>query len=153
MFHVELAPLGVIFGPLKSDLGAFWRDFGSFFAWFYNVKTQKSVFSKRARQKILFLAWVVYLYCVLRVPEEKLAVHNFLGWVLSEGIVPGHWASSICGLGLTDHVTMWLCLLSLQNWLWLLLRGFTVGLGEIGHEDRNFKIKTCTLGFWWEIEF
>ena len=24
MFHVELAPLGGIFGPLKSDLGVFW---------------------------------------------------------------------------------------------------------------------------------
>ena len=24
MFHVEFAPLGGIFGPLKSDLGAFW---------------------------------------------------------------------------------------------------------------------------------
>ena len=25
MFHVELAPLGGIFGPLKSDLGVFWH--------------------------------------------------------------------------------------------------------------------------------
>ena len=24
MFHVELAPLGGILGPLKSDLGVFW---------------------------------------------------------------------------------------------------------------------------------
>ena len=24
MFHVKLAPLGGIFGPLKSDLGVFW---------------------------------------------------------------------------------------------------------------------------------
>ena len=24
MFHVELAPLGSILGPLKSDLGVFW---------------------------------------------------------------------------------------------------------------------------------
>ena len=24
MFHVELAPVGGIFGPLKSDLGVFW---------------------------------------------------------------------------------------------------------------------------------
>ena len=24
MFHVEFVPLGVIFGPLKSDLGVFW---------------------------------------------------------------------------------------------------------------------------------
>ena len=35
MFHVELAPQGGIFGPLKSDLGVFWpfraTDFGCFF--------------------------------------------------------------------------------------------------------------------------
>ena len=30
---------------------------------------------------------------------------------------------------------------------------WSVGLGEIGPEDPNFKIKTCTLGFWCEIEF
>ena len=24
MFHIELVPLGGIFGPLKSDLGVFW---------------------------------------------------------------------------------------------------------------------------------
>ena len=49
MFHVELAPLGGIFGPLKSDLS------------------------------------------VLKVPEEKLAVHNFWGWVLSGGSVAERW--------------------------------------------------------------
>ena len=32
-------------------------------------------------------------------------------------------------------------------------RTWRLGLGEIGPEDPNFKIKTCTLGFWWEIEF
>ena len=44
MFHVEVAPLGGILGPLKSDLGVFWLYFGLFFAWFYNVKTQKTRF-------------------------------------------------------------------------------------------------------------
>ena len=28
-----------------------------------------------------------------------------------------------------------------------------LGLGEIGPEDPNFKIKTCILGFWREIKF
>ena len=46
MFHGELAPIGGILGPLKSDLGVFWFDFGSFFARFYNVKTQKTHFLK-----------------------------------------------------------------------------------------------------------
>ena len=31
MFHVELAPLGGIFGPLKSDLGIFWPFQGTDF--------------------------------------------------------------------------------------------------------------------------
>ena len=31
MFHVELAPLGGIFGPLKSDLGVFWPFRGTDF--------------------------------------------------------------------------------------------------------------------------
>ena len=30
---------------------------------------------------------------------------------------------------------------------------YIIGLGEIGPEDPNFKIKTWALGFWWEIEF
>ena len=31
MFHVELAPLGGILGPLKSDLGVFWPFRGTDF--------------------------------------------------------------------------------------------------------------------------
>ena len=31
MFHVEFAPLGGIFGPLKSDLGVFWPFLGTDF--------------------------------------------------------------------------------------------------------------------------
>ena len=31
-YQVEFAPLGGILGPLKSELGVFWLDFGSFFA-------------------------------------------------------------------------------------------------------------------------
>ena len=47
MFHVEVAPLGGILGPLKSDLGVFWLYFGLFFALFFNVKTQKTRFLKK----------------------------------------------------------------------------------------------------------
>ena len=43
MFHVELAPLGGILGPLKSDLGVFWAKIPLHP---YNVKTQKTHFLK-----------------------------------------------------------------------------------------------------------
>ena len=43
MFHVELAPLGGILGPLKSDLGVFWAKIP---VYPYNVKTQKMHFLK-----------------------------------------------------------------------------------------------------------
>ena len=43
MFHVELAPLGGILGPRKSDLGVFWAKIPLHP---YNVKTQKTHFLK-----------------------------------------------------------------------------------------------------------
>ena len=43
MFHVELAPLGGILGPLKSNLGVFWAKIPIYP---YNVKTQKTHFLK-----------------------------------------------------------------------------------------------------------
>ena len=52
MFQVEFAPLGGILGPLKSELGVFWLDFGFFYAGFYNVKTQKNAFSQKAPNRI-----------------------------------------------------------------------------------------------------
>ena len=74
MFHVELAPLGGIFGPLKSDLGVFWPFRGTDFIM---GKNQNSNFSKRARQKFLIFSLSSLFISVLKVPEEKLAVHNF----------------------------------------------------------------------------
>ena len=43
MFHGELAPIGGILGPLKSDLGVFWAKIPLYL---YNVKTQKTHFLK-----------------------------------------------------------------------------------------------------------
>ena len=43
VFHVELAPLGGILGPRKSDLGVFWAKIPLYP---YNVKTQKTHFLK-----------------------------------------------------------------------------------------------------------
>ena len=74
MFHVELAPLGGIFGPLKSDLGVFWPFRGTDFIM---GKNQNGIFSQGARQKILIFSLSSLFIGVLKVPEEKLAVHNF----------------------------------------------------------------------------
>ena len=74
MFHVELAPLGGIFGPLKSDLGVFWPFRGTDFIM---GKNQNANFSQRARQKILIFSLSSLFISVLKVPEEKLVVHNF----------------------------------------------------------------------------
>ena len=68
MFHVELAPLGGIFGPLKSDLGVFWPFRGTDFTMGKNKNPNSS---KRARQKILFFSLSSLFISVLRVPEEK----------------------------------------------------------------------------------
>ena len=76
MLHVKLAPLGGIFGPLKSDLGVFWPFRGTDFI-FIMGKNQNSNFSKMARQKILIFSLSSLFISVLKVPEEKLAVHNF----------------------------------------------------------------------------
>ena len=49
------------------------------------------------------------LLCVSRVPEEKLAVHNFWGWALSGGVVPVnlkyHWLETKHRFSQTTHIT------------------------------------------------
>ena len=74
MFHVELAPLGGIFGPLKSDLGVFWPFRGTDFIM---GKNKNPNFSKRARQFFFIFSLSSLFISVLKVHEEKLAVHNF----------------------------------------------------------------------------
>ena len=57
MFHIELAPLGGIFGPLKSDLGVFWPFRGTDFIMGKNKNTN---FSKSPHGPIFkFLWWFV----------------------------------------------------------------------------------------------
>ena len=46
---------------------------------------EKCFFSTGRRQNILFFSLSGLFISVLRVPEEKLAVHNFWGWALSGG--------------------------------------------------------------------
>ena len=74
MFHVELAPLGGIFGPLKSDLGVFWPFPGTDFIM---GKNQNANFTKRAHCPILnFL--VVIREVILQKMAPILAPVNFV---------------------------------------------------------------------------
>ena len=56
MFHVELAPLGGIFGPLKSDLGVFWPFRGTDFIM---GKNKNANFSKSPHGPILKFCVVI----------------------------------------------------------------------------------------------
>ena len=67
MFHVELAPLDGYFCPSEV------RFRGKFIM----GKNKIPNFSKRARQKILIFSLSSLFIRVLKIPEEKLAVHNF----------------------------------------------------------------------------
>ena len=62
MFHVELAPLGGIFGPLKSDLGVFWPFRGTDFIM---GKNKNANFSERARC-LIFKFFVVIREAILQ---------------------------------------------------------------------------------------
>ena len=73
MFHVELAPLGGIFGPLKSDLGVFWPFRGTDFIM---GKNKNANFSKRARCPI-FNFFVVIREVILQKMAPILAPVNF----------------------------------------------------------------------------
>ena len=73
MFHVELAPLGGILDPLKSDLGVLWPFRGPDFIM---GKNKNANFSKRARCPILnFL--VVIREVILQKMAPILAPVNF----------------------------------------------------------------------------
>ena len=73
MFHVELAPLGGIFVPLKSDSGVFWPFRGTDFIM---GKNKNANFSKRARCPI-FNFFVVIREVILQKMAPILAPVNF----------------------------------------------------------------------------
>ena len=73
MFHVELAPLGGIFGPLKSDLGVFWPFRGPDFIM---GKNKNANFSKRAHGRI-FNFFVVICEVILQKMAPILDLVNF----------------------------------------------------------------------------
>ena len=73
MFHIELAPLGGIFGPLKSDLGVFWPFRGTDFIM---GKNQNANFSKRARWPI-FKFFLVILEVILQKMAPISSPVNF----------------------------------------------------------------------------
>ena len=72
MFH-ELAPLGGIFGPLKSDLGVFWPFRGTDFIM---GKNKNANFSKSARCPV-FKFFVVIREVILQKMAPILAPVNF----------------------------------------------------------------------------
>ena len=73
MFHVELAPLGGIFSPLKSDLGVFWPFRGTDFIM---AKKQNANFSKPFNGRIL-ISWNLILYIFLCTKIKKITMGNF----------------------------------------------------------------------------
>ena len=73
MFHIELAPLGGIFGPLKSDLGVFWPFRGPYFKM---GKNKNANFSKSPHGPI-FKFFVVIREVILQKMAPILAPVNF----------------------------------------------------------------------------
>ena len=72
MFHVELAPLGGILGPLKSDLGVFWAKIPLYP---YNVKTQKNAFSQNPFMGG-FSSSGILLYIYIHLPKNQKNYHR-----------------------------------------------------------------------------
>ena len=77
MFHVELAPLGGIFGPLKSDLGVFWPFRGTDFIM---GKNKNANFSKSPHGPI-FKFCVVIREAILQKMAPILAPVNFFSFL------------------------------------------------------------------------
>ena len=73
MFQVELAPLGGILGPLKSDLGVFWAKIPLYP---YNVKFSNSIFSKSPNLPILSF-WILNLHIINCQFQKRSTVKHF----------------------------------------------------------------------------
>ena len=73
MFHVELAPVGGILGPLKSDLGVFWAKIPLYP---YNVKFSNSIFSKTPILPILSF-WILNLHIIICQFQKRSSVKHF----------------------------------------------------------------------------
>ena len=70
MFHVELAPLGGILDPLKSDLGVFWAKIPLSSDWFYNVKTQKMQFLQNSQWEMAEIENIHCPICTQPIPSS-----------------------------------------------------------------------------------
>ena len=81
MFHVELAPLGGILDPLKSDLGEFWAKYCHFLHILSNAQPKTNVFFLGHTQ-------VIYL--------GSKALH-----------IIGVWDSKIIGTMHCDQLVIW----------------------------------------------
>ena len=70
MFHFELAPLGGILDPLKSDLGVFWAIIPLSSHWFYNVKTQKTQFLQNSQWVMAEIENIHCPICTQPIPSS-----------------------------------------------------------------------------------
>ena len=73
MFNVELAPLGGILGPLKSDLGVFWAKIPLYP---YNVKFSNSIFSKPPNLPILSF-WILNVLIIIGQFQKRSTKKHF----------------------------------------------------------------------------
>ena len=69
-FYIQLAPLGGISGPLKSELGVFW-PFRAIF--FLSIKYSYSIFSKPSHFPILIF-WILNLHIIMCQFKKKSIV-------------------------------------------------------------------------------
>ena len=81
MFHVELAPLGGIFGPLKSDLGVFWPFRGTDFIM---GKNKNANFSKSPNGPIFnFFVVILQKMAPILAPVNFFSVLTLIGHCVS----------------------------------------------------------------------
>ena len=71
MFHVDLAPLGGILDPLKSDLGVFWAKIPLSSDWFYNVKTQKMQILQNSQWEMAEIDNIHCTICTQPIPSSR----------------------------------------------------------------------------------
>ena len=150
MFNVELAPLGGILGPLKSDLGVFWAKIPLSSDWFYNVKTQKAQFLQNRAWEIAEIENIHCPICTQPIPSSwqnalppALATSvqrgdpNTLNWVTTfiwkEGQRPSESVSTLC------KICLHFCLFLLAGKSCQVLAGIVAGksLGHRWHDLRT----------------
>ena len=105
MFHGELAPIGGILGPLKSDLGVFWAKIPLYP---YNVKTQKTHFLHNRPTEMAKIENMHYTICLqLIYSSGQIGLPPTFASLGQRGVqattgIPNY--SSYCGWPPDDHL-------------------------------------------------